>query len=424
MTASGATRREDLAPNFTWESAAKIGPAGWTLELAIPFSSIRYDPVEQPVWGVTLLRNWPRDFRYIILTAPQPLDAPCFICNENQLVGLEGLPSAGSLVVAPFGVLRRTDLPEGGELGRPLESDDVDGELGLDLKWTPNARHTLDLTVRPDFSQVESDVAQISTNQRFALFFPEQRPFFLEQVDLFSTPIQAVYTRTVTAPRGGLRATGRFGKSSYTFLVSDDRGGGSVVIPGDTSSTFADQDFESKLVLGRLRRDFGQSYLSFLVSDREVDGGGSTGSSAPTSSGSRGADTSSANTSGAEARHRSAPTWPRNGTAASSTAAPRCSTGSTTTATGTGTSRARRSTPSSAPTTATCRRSASPRPVRGGRTCAAGTISSFRPSASTSTRDEDDEILQRMYRPVGLGGARSIDSVPLRSTTSRSKGSC
>ncbi len=79
-------------------------------------------------------------------------------------------------------------------------------------------------------------MAQISANERFALFFPEKRPFFLEGVDLFSTPVQAVYTRTVTSPKGGLRATGRFGATSYTALLSQDRGGGSVILPGPTGS--------------------------------------------------------------------------------------------------------------------------------------------------------------------------------------------
>jgi hypothetical protein len=129
--------------------------------------------------------------------------------------------------------------------------------------------------VNPDFSQVESDVAQITTNQRFALYFPEKRPFFLEQIDLFSTPLQAIYTRTVTSPRVGLRATGRFGTNVYTLLAVDDRGGGSVVIPGPTSSTTAFQDFESQEVMGRLRHDIGASHVSFLASSRVVDGGGS-----------------------------------------------------------------------------------------------------------------------------------------------------
>ena len=74
--------------------------------------------------------------------------------------------------------------------------------LGVDVKYTPNADNAIDFTIKPDFSQVESDTAQISANERFALFFPEKRPFFLEGVDLFQTPIQAVYTRTITAPVG------------------------------------------------------------------------------------------------------------------------------------------------------------------------------------------------------------------------------
>ena len=100
------------------------------------------------------------------------------------------------------------------------------------MKWTPNADNVIDGTIRPDFSQIESDTAQISTNQRFALFFPEKRPFFLEGVELLSTPIQAVYTRTITAPDWGGRATGKLGGVNYTALVADDTGGGSVVVPG------------------------------------------------------------------------------------------------------------------------------------------------------------------------------------------------
>src|SRR4029078_12441179 len=100
------------------------------------------------------------------------------------------------------------------------------------VKWTPNENMALDGTVNPDFSQVESDVAQIGVNERFALFFPEKRPFFLEGIDLFASPIQAVYTRTITSPRGGVRATGRMGRASYTALFGQDRGGGSVILPG------------------------------------------------------------------------------------------------------------------------------------------------------------------------------------------------
>ena len=95
-----------------------------------------------------------------------------------------------------------TAHPRDDELGQPLVGDRDPSHLGADIKLTPNANAAIDVTIKPDFSQVESDAAQISANERFALFFPEKRPFFLEGVDLFQTPIQAVYTRTITSPRG------------------------------------------------------------------------------------------------------------------------------------------------------------------------------------------------------------------------------
>ncbi len=88
-------------------------------------------------------------------------------------------------------------------------------------------------------SQIESDTAQIAVNQRFALFFPEKRPFFLEGVDLLDTPIQAVYTRTITSPKWGGRLTGKQSGIRYTVLVADDQGGGSVTLPGPNQSSFA-----------------------------------------------------------------------------------------------------------------------------------------------------------------------------------------
>ena len=111
-------------------------------------------------------------------------------------------------------------------------------------------------------------------NSRFALFFPEKRPFFLEGVDLFDTPIQAVYTSTITSPRWGARVTGKVDSSSYTLLVSEDRGGGSVILPGPTSSSFEPQDFHSIAAIGRIRQDVGTSFGGLLLTDREIEGGG------------------------------------------------------------------------------------------------------------------------------------------------------
>ena len=265
---------ENASPDFFWESATRKTDHGWTLEMRIPFSSVRYRNIDPQTWGIMLFRNYPRDFRRQIMSAKIPRGNQCLVCRENSLTGLTKLPSGRHLVAAPYVTAAQAAHPAG-DLGSPLVNDPFEHKIGLDVKYGPNADNTLDGTIRPDFSQIESDTAQISTNQRFALFFPEKRPFFLEGVELLSTPIQAVYTRTITAPDWGGRATGKLAGVNYTALVARDAGGGSVVIPGPTSSSFADQDFHSTVFVGRARKDFGGlSFLSVLMTDRDSGAGG------------------------------------------------------------------------------------------------------------------------------------------------------
>jgi uncharacterized protein DUF5916 len=264
---------EDASIDLYWDSATRITAKGWVLEMRIPFSSLRYSAANPQTWGILLYRNWPRQFRTQMFTSKLPRGSNCFICHRSELTGLEGLPSAQHLVLAPYATVRRDERPAA-EGGSPLASSGTALDGGLDAKWTANADTAIDATVNPDFSQVESDVAQVGVNERFALFYPEKRPFFLEGLDLFSLPIQAVYTRTITSPRWGARATGELLDTTYTFLVTEDRGGGSVVLPGPTLSGLAPQDFASKVVIGRARHDFGGSFASFVLTDREIAGGG------------------------------------------------------------------------------------------------------------------------------------------------------
>jgi hypothetical protein len=265
---------EDSSPDFYWDSAARITSTGWTLEIRIPFSSLRYNSADVQTWGILLYRNWPRDFRYQMFDVKLPRGSSCLICHARKITGLTGLPGGNHAVLAPYVTGRRDSFPEG-DPGSRLENRPVHWEAGLDAKWTPNANTAIDATLNPDFSQVEADVAQITANERFALFFPEKRPFFLEGLDLFATPLAAVYTRTITSPRWGVRATGEIGSSQYTALVAEDRGGGSVILPGPNSSSLAPQDFSSRVAIGRGRQDFGSSsFVSFLLTDREIEGGG------------------------------------------------------------------------------------------------------------------------------------------------------
>ena len=264
-----ASGNEDSSPDFFWESAARITPRGWVLEMRVPFSSLRYHKADPQTWGIMLYRNYPRDRQYHFFSTKIPRGSNCFICHSNLLNGLQGLPAGGHLVAAPYVAASETGEPRDGP-GTELVNAPAKARAGLDVKWTPTADDVVDGTVNPDFSQIESDTAQISVNSRFALFFPEKRPFFLEGVELLATPIQAVYTRTITDPEFGARASGTHGSIRYTTLVTRDDGGGSVVVPGPNGSSLASQDFDSVVTIARARRDIGRSLIGVLVTDREA----------------------------------------------------------------------------------------------------------------------------------------------------------
>ena len=264
---------EDSSPDFFWDSEAKIHERGWTTEFRVPFSTLRYENPNPAQWGLVVYRNMPRDRRYQFFTSKLPRDSNCFVCNFGKITGLRNLPAGDHYVIAPYVTAHQLSEPRNG-LGTPFVNHQIGTDGGLDVKWSPTSDMAIDATINPDFSQVESDVAVISTNERFAIFIPEKRPFFLEGVELFSTPIQAVYTRTLTAPRWGGRTTGKTGKYAYTLLVSQDRGGGLVILPSAFGSDFAAQDFKSTALIGRVRRDLkNRSFISFLTTARENEGG-------------------------------------------------------------------------------------------------------------------------------------------------------
>ncbi|HEX2254947.1 MAG TPA: DUF5916 domain-containing protein [Thermoanaerobaculia bacterium] len=262
---------EDNSPDFFWDAAGRITEGGWNLEMRIPFSTLRYEGTA-PEMGILFYRNWPRDFRTQMFAGPLPRGEDCFVCHSHPLTGFQDLPGGGSLVIAPFATADQVSAPRDG-LGSALATGSVEATGGVDVKWLPNPNLALDATLNPDFSQIEADVPRIAANERFAVFFAEKRPFFLEGVELFDSPLDAVYTRTITDPAWGARATGTLGDTRYTLLVSEDEGGGSVILPGPNTSSLARQDFRSTNVLARVRRDLGRSFVSFLTTAREIEGG-------------------------------------------------------------------------------------------------------------------------------------------------------
>jgi Domain of unknown function (DUF5916)/Carbohydrate family 9 binding domain-like len=256
---------EDFSPDFFYDAVARRTEEGWSAEMRIPMSSLRYKDGDPQSWGVILMRNYPRDFRYVMANTPIPKNSGCFVCHAAEMTGLSGLPAGSHLNLAPYTTIATTNNHQ---------QTTTNTDLGFDLKWNPNAKLTIDGTLNPDFSQIESDRPQLAVNTRFALDQPEKRSFFLEGVDLLSTPMRAVYTRTIHAPAWGLRTTGQAGSTAYTMLLAEDRAGGAVVVPGAYGSELRPLEQNSHVFIGRVRHAIGGSFIGALATAREMDDGG------------------------------------------------------------------------------------------------------------------------------------------------------
>ena len=254
---------EDWSWDAIWNSRGRIDSLGYTVEVAIPFKSLRFPAAPTgrlETWGVQFERSWPRGIRHRMQSAPHDRNNTCLLCEANKVTGFQGIAPGRNLELDPAVTSSRTDRREELPAG-PLEHGKVDVSPGLDFRWgiTPNL--SLNATANPDFSQVEADVAQLDVNTRFALFFPEKRPFFLEGADLFSTPIQAVFTRTVADPDAGLKLSGKVGKSSASaFGVFAARDAiTNLLFPANQGSSGATLNQDAYSFVGRFRRDVGRS---------------------------------------------------------------------------------------------------------------------------------------------------------------------
>ncbi|NIP56485.1 MAG: hypothetical protein GWM92_00125, partial [Gemmatimonadetes bacterium] len=240
-------------------------------EAAIPFRSLRFpeDSGDRP-WGILVSRFWPRSTEVELRSAPLDRDDACVLCQADRLAGLDGISPGRNVQLSPTFTASRSDEAEEGVSG--LAPGSVSADPGLDLRWSPTPELALNATVNPDFSQVEADAAQLDVNRRFALFFPEKRPFFLEGADVFRTPVRAVFTRTVVDPIGGGKVTGKSGPYALGAMVVRDEVN-SLLLPGPQGSSSLVLEEPVTTGVGRLRRDVGaSSTVGGLVVAREGRG--------------------------------------------------------------------------------------------------------------------------------------------------------
>ncbi|HSG40620.1 MAG TPA: DUF5916 domain-containing protein, partial [Thermoanaerobaculia bacterium] len=264
---------EDESWDAIWDAAGKIHAGGYDIEIAIPWSSLRFPRTEgDQTWGFDALRFYPRSQRHRIASQPMDRNVSCYLCQVSKLTGFSGVTPGRNVEVTPTVTSNRTDQREGGALDRPLGEGDVETELGVTGRWGVTPNLTLNAAINPDFSQVEADAAQLDVNSQFALFFPEKRPFFLEGADFFRTPLDVVFTRNVSDPDWGVKLTGKEGMNAIgVFAARDERT--DVILPGSNGSRTASFPMETTDAVLRYRRDLGSSSaLGVLFTGREGDG--------------------------------------------------------------------------------------------------------------------------------------------------------
>jgi hypothetical protein len=235
----------DLNPDFTWESKGRITDRGYEVEIRIPFKSLRYPSSGEQVWGFNVTRVVQRTGYTDTWTDVRRANAS-FLGQEGAIGGLSDLhhgvtTEAQPFVTATANGYRDSDTEE-------YVREDVNPDAGLNFRLGFTS-YALDGTINPDFSQVESDAGQVTVNERFALFFPEKRPFFLEGIELFGTPQTLVYTRRIVDPKAGAKFTGKFGQLGVAHLTALDESGPDNALFNIT----------------RLRSDFGKNSIAGLT---------------------------------------------------------------------------------------------------------------------------------------------------------------
>lgn len=272
---------EDFNPDVVMESKGMITSDGWTVEIAIPFKSLRYVAGKDKLWGAHFWRRIKRFNNELDMWMPISRDNSSWLAQEGHLSGLEGISAERTLELIPSLTLSETGkrkatlssaqlaagmLDPGRMVNEPIKFDP-----GLTGKYTITPNVTLDFAINPDFAQVESDQLVVTANQRFPIFFPEKRPFFLEGIDIFNTQIAAVHTRAIIDPDYAVKLTGKINRNTFGLLVASDNGPGNFSPEERLTANPRLIDRNASVGILRLKHDIGKqdSFIGFLGTYRK-----------------------------------------------------------------------------------------------------------------------------------------------------------
>lgn len=248
----------DLNPDFIWESDGRVTKEGWIAEVRIPYISVQFAQADEQVWRLNIAREV-RRLGYEQSWAPLTANQTSTLAQSGRLLGLRGLNPKKLLEINPV----LTGKLTGEEVDDEFSRGGVEPEFGFDGRYGITRNLSLGATVNPDFSQVEADADQIAVNERFALFFSEKRPFFLDGTEIFEGPTRLVHTRRIIDPSGGAKLTGKTGGLNLAYLGALD----------DSPVSLGDGVNRALFNLARVRADVGTgSAIGLLYTDRSMLG--------------------------------------------------------------------------------------------------------------------------------------------------------
>ncbi len=266
----------DFSVDIVMESKGVIEDWGWSVEVAIPFKSLRYAAGKGKHWGFNVARNIDRFNDEFDQWYPDDRNVSGFLIKFGKITGLDEIKAERTLEVVPsitvsqtgrrFAVYNLNPAPGTPFLvGDRFINQPIKQDIGVTLKYTITPNITLDAAYNPDFAEIEADAPVVTANQRFPIFFQEKRPFFLEGADIFNSPLQVFYSRTIVDPDIAAKLTGKVDKTSFGFLVASDKAPGNYDLDERTNPDPAFQNRISEFVdknalfgILRVKRDFGK----------------------------------------------------------------------------------------------------------------------------------------------------------------------
>lgn len=248
-----------------WDSQGKVTENGYQVEMAIPYHILNFDDNNDiKTWAIELIRLYPRDTRLRISHIELDRDDACWLCQIPEIKGFKEATASNNLMLTPTLVASKDQQRDIFDPQDDWHSEN-DVDAGLDIRWGINANTLLNVTVNPDFSNVESDSGQLSVNKTFSLFYDEKRQFFVENSDYFTSNFDLVYTRNIADPEYGAKLTGTEGQHNYGAFITNDTQT-NLILPGNTGSRLRTLDEKSKSGAIKYRYDYNDDLSLGVIS--------------------------------------------------------------------------------------------------------------------------------------------------------------